>query len=126
MLRTRGSGDRAVDGLITEGFATVESRTLARGGRSGRQLRQPLRQRLRPSLDRRIALEAGSLQRGVARQREFVQRHQIVGIGKLRRQSHRDQRQRVTEHLLRACECFLQGAKQAACQTHLIRKMLFL
>ena len=70
----------------------VEAGALPDGRRSGRHLRQPLRERLRSRFDGRVALESGGLQRGVARQRELVEILQIVGCGQICRQSHRDQR----------------------------------
>jgi hypothetical protein len=57
-----------------------------------------LRERLRPGLDGGVALEPGRPERGVARQREFVQCFQIVGGGKLRRQHHREQPNCARQH----------------------------
>ena len=59
--------------------SVVEASALARPEAFADNLRQPLRDRLRPRFDQCIALEMGGLQGRVAGQRKLVELLQIVG-----------------------------------------------
>ena len=72
MLHARDRPQCTVRSQRRHRLAAIEAHPLTRGGGSGRHLRQPLRERLGPCLDRGVALKAGRLQRGIAGQGELI------------------------------------------------------
>src|SRR5580698_2590283 len=100
-LAIRRRADRAIRRLASKRSSAIEADTLTRRGRGGRYLWQPLRYRLRPRLDQSVALKVCSLQRGIARQCQFIELLQVIRSGNGSRREYDAENYCLSQHAIR-------------------------
>ena len=93
--------DGAVRGLTSQRRAAVESHPFTLCRRVRRNLRQPLRNRLRPRFDDGVALEVRRLQRRVPGQSEFIELLQIIRTRDLSRCDQHPENHCLSHHASR-------------------------